>query len=92
LDAQFAIGGIRFGLDALIGLLPVIGDTIGLIAGTYPIHLARKHKLGRTVVLRMWANLAIDYFGGLLPVVGDAFDVGYKANLKNVELLEKTAR
>lgn len=92
MDAQFNVAGVRFGLDAVMGVLPVLGDTIALVVGMYPIHLARKHKLGRRVEWRMWANLAIDYFGGLVPLVGDLFDVTYKANLKNVELLEKAAR
>ncbi|HEY7089972.1 MAG TPA: DUF4112 domain-containing protein [Tepidisphaeraceae bacterium] len=88
LDAQFEFAGIKFGFDAIIGLVPVVGDTIALLAGLYPIHVARKHGLGRVVEMRMWANLAIDYFGGLIPIVGDMFDVTYKANLKNVSLLE----
>src|SRR5262245_4371166 len=91
LDAQFELAGIKFGFDAIVGLIPVIGDTIALLAGLYPIYVARKHGLGRVVEMRMWANLAIDYFGGLIPVVGDLFDVSYKANLKNVSLLELAA-
>jgi len=92
LDSEFSLAGVRFGLDAIVGLVPVVGDTVSFIAGIYPIHLARKHKLGRAVELRMWGNLIIDYFGGLVPIAGDAFDVAFKANLKNVELLEKAAQ
>ena len=91
LDAQFEFAGIKFGMDAIIGLVPVIGDTIAFAAGLYPIHLMRKHKLSRATEMRMWLNLAIDYFGGLVPVVGDMFDVSWKANLKNVQLLEAAA-
>jgi hypothetical protein len=68
------------------------GDTVALLAGLYPIHVARKHKLGRDVEHRMIVNLAIDYFGGVIPLVGDLFDATFKANLKNVALLEKAAR
>ena len=89
LDSQFEVAGVRFGLDAIVGLLPVIGDTIAVLVGTYPIYLARKHKLGKTVEFRMMANLTIDYFGGLVPLLGDAFDVAFKANLKNLALLER---
>jgi hypothetical protein len=97
MDSQFEFAGVKFGLDSLIGLVPVIGDTLAALVGTYPIYLARKYRLGRTLEMRMWANLAIDYFGGIVPVVGDAFDVAFKANLKNLALLEravakKTAR
>ena len=92
LDAEFSLAGVKFGLDAIVGLVPVVGDTIAFAAGLYPIFLARKHKLGKPVEVRMWTNLLIDYVGGLVPLVGDAFDVAFKANLKNVELLEKAAR
>jgi len=92
LDAESSFAGVKFGLDAIVGLVPVVGDTITFAAGLYPIFLARKHKLGKRVEVRMWANLLIDYVGGLVPLVGDAFDVAFKANLMNVELLEKAAR
>lgn len=88
LDAQFSIAGFKFGMDALIGLIPVAGDTIALVAGLYPLYLARKHQLGRQVELRMLANLAIDYFGGMIPLVGDLFDATYRSNLKNLAVLE----
>src|SRR3954469_13402981 len=91
LDAEFSFAGIKFGLDAIVGLVPVFGDTISFASGMYPIFLARKHKLGKAVELRMWANLLVDYVGGLVPIVGDAFDVAFKANLMNVDLLEKAA-
>jgi hypothetical protein len=92
LDAQFSIAGIKFGFDAIVGLVPAVGDTIALLAGLYPIHVARKHDLGPEVERRMIVNLAIDYFGGIIPIIGDLFDVSFKANLKNVALLEKAAR
>jgi hypothetical protein len=88
LDSQFNFLGIKFGLDAIVGLVPVVGDTITTLAGVYPIHLARKHGLGKWIERKMMLNLAIDYFGGIIPVVGDVFDVAYKANLKNLALLE----
>jgi|SRR5690349_3105777 hypothetical protein len=91
LDSQFSIAGIKFGFDAIIGLVPAVGDTIALLAGLYPIHVARKHKLGRDVEHRMIVNLAIDYVGGIVPILGDLFDVAFKANLMNVALLEKAA-
>jgi hypothetical protein len=91
LDSQFNFLGIKFGLDALVGLIPLLGDTITTLAGVYPIHLARKHGLGKWVERKMMLNLAIDYFGGIVPVVGDFFDVAYKANLKNLALLEQAA-
>jgi hypothetical protein len=91
LDAKFSIMGFKFGLDAIIGLIPGIGDTVALMAGIYPIYLARKWGLGKRVERRMKWNLAIDYFIGLVPVIGDFFDAAYKSNLKNVALLEQAA-
>src|SRR5690348_18363190 len=67
LDSQFSVAGVKFGLDAIVGLVPVVGDTITMLAGIYPIHLARKHGLGKRVEYRMLLNLAIDYFGGIIP-------------------------
>lgn len=92
MDAQFEVGHVKFGLDAILGLVPVVGDVAALAVGTYPIYLARKHGLGRSIILRMWANLAIDLAAGVVPVIGDVADVMLKANLKNVALLEKHAR
>lgn len=91
MDSSFEVGGIKFGLDAIIGLVPVAGDAITLAIGLYPIFLARKHKLGKLVIMRMMANLGVDFITGVVPVVGDAFDVLFKANLKNLKLLEDAA-
>jgi len=92
LDSQFEVGGVKFGLDAILGLIPVAGDLISTAIGLYPIHLARKHRLGRLVVLRMLANLGADFLIGAVPLAGDAFDVFFKAHLKNYKLLESAAR
>ncbi|CAN5597707.1 hypothetical protein BH09PLA1_BH09PLA1_28180 [soil metagenome] len=89
LDAEFSVAGIRFGFDALIGFVPVAGDVAGFLAGLYPIYLVRKHGLGRRFEQRMIANLLIDAVGGSIPIVGDLFDISFKANLKNLALLER---
>lgn len=91
MDSQFEVGKFRFGLDAVIGLIPVAGDAVSFLIGLYPIMLARKHKLGKTVIVRMLMNLGVDFLAGSIPVVGDAFDAFNKANLKNLELLRKAA-
>lgn len=88
LDAQFELAGVKFGLEALLGLVPVVGDTVGALAGLYPLWVANRHKLGKAVQAKMAANLAIEWGGGLVPWVGDLFDVAFKANLRNVKLLE----
>jgi hypothetical protein len=91
LDARFSILGIRFGLDALVGLIPVVGDTLTMIASCYPIWVAERHQLGRGVQGRMALNVLIDWLPGMIPFVGDAIDVVFKANLKNLKLLEAAA-
>src|SRR5688572_12051603 len=92
LDSQFEIQGVKFGLDAVLGLIPVAGDVISTAIGLYPIYLARKHRLGRLTILKMFANLGADFVVGALPLAGDVFDVFFKAHQKNYQLLEVAAR
>jgi len=91
LDAQFSFAGIPFGLDAIVGLIPVAGDLITGVAALYPLYIARKHKLGRVVEMRMAMNVLVDVAAGAVPLVGDVVDVAFKANLKNLEILERAA-
>jgi hypothetical protein len=91
LDAKFSFMGIRFGLEGILGLLPVAGDTLGMLAGLYPIYIANRHRLGRGVQIRMILNLLLEWGMGVVPLVGDAADIWYKANLRNLRLLEKAA-
>jgi hypothetical protein len=91
LDSAFTIPGtgIRFGLDSLIGLVPGLGDAIGAIFSAYLILQASRLGAPRSVIARMIANVGIDTVIGWVPVLGDLFDVGWKANNKNVALLEQ---
>lgn len=79
---------LRIGADAVIGLLPVVGDMAGLVLSGYVLIEAQRAGAGRAVKLRMLRNMGIDFLGGLLPVVGDAFDAVYKANTLNTRLLK----
>jgi hypothetical protein len=89
LDAQFSIAGVRFGWDALIGLVPVAGDiTTGLLA-LYPVYLAGRHGLGGWTIARMLGNVGLDLLVGAVPVLGDVFDVAFKANRRNLSLFRK---
>lgn len=92
MDAKFGVGGVRFGLDTLVGLIPVVGDTINTIIGVYPILVAKKHGLGKVVIARMALNLGLDWAAGLTPVIGDAADTLIKIHIKNVALLKQAAR
>jgi hypothetical protein len=91
LDAKFEFMGVRFGADSIIGLVPVLGDTLTALASSYLIYVARRHDLGKMVQTRMAFNILVDWLPGLVPVVGDLIDVAYKANLKNLKLLEAAA-
>ena len=81
--------GIRFGADAVIGLIPGLGDIGGAALAGYLVILAQRLGVPRAVVLRMLANVAVDTLGGTVPLVGDLFDVAFKSNLRNVALLER---
>jgi len=93
MDNMFEIPGtgIRFGLDALIGLIPGLGDTLTSLVSLYILKVASSRGVPRVVLARMSFNIGIDYLLGSLPVVGDIFDVYWKANIKNVELLQRHA-
>jgi hypothetical protein len=89
LDAAFVVPGtnVRLGLDAILGLVPGIGDTISTLMALWILREA--HVLGapRRVLLRMAGNIAIDTMAGAVPVIGDLADVAIRANLRNVRLL-----
>ena len=89
MDNRFVIPGtdIRVGLDAILGLIPGIGDTASLAVSGYIVHKARKAGVRPWLLSRMTWNIFIDWLIGLVPLVGDIFDVSIKANKKNVELL-----
>jgi len=91
LDARFVIPGtgVRFGLDALIGLLPLGGDLVAALPSLYLLYEARRLRLPRHVLLRMTLNIAVDFAAGSVPVAGDVFDLFYKANVKNARLMER---
>jgi hypothetical protein len=89
LDTALVIPGtkIRFGADAVIGLLPGIGDTITTALSAWIVYEAVKLGAPRELIMRMVANVAIDGLVGAVPVVGDAFDVLWRANRRNMRLL-----
>ncbi len=91
MDAQFEIGGVKFGWDSIIGLVPIAGDLATAVVGLYPILIARKHGFGKVMRLRMAANFALDLAVGAVPLAGDVFDLTFKSNLKNLALLEQAA-
>jgi len=93
LDSAIRIPGTKIvmGLDALLGLVPVIGDAISGLISSYIIFEARRLGAPRWLIARMAANTTLDTILGSIPLLGDMFDVAYKANLKNVNLLKRHA-
>src|SRR5258706_4745444 len=89
LDSSIPIPGTAFtiGLDALIGLVPFVGDLIGVLASTYILAEANRLGAGRAVLARMAFNVAVEGVVGIVPLFGDVFDAAWKANVRNVRLL-----
>jgi hypothetical protein len=89
LDSKFAFPGttFRFGLDPIIGLLPVVGDAVAFGLGSLIVIDAWRLGVRRRVLARMVLNLGVDWLIGLLPVVGDAADFFVKPNRANARLL-----
>jgi Domain of unknown function (DUF4112) len=79
---------LRVGLDSVMGMLPLGGDIIGIVLSCYIIFHAVRFQLPKEILLQMVANAIIDGAGGVIPVFGDLFDTVWKANTRNVDLLE----
>lgn len=90
-DSRFRIPRtrIRFGIGPLLGLVPVVGDLAGLLLSLYLIQQARQVGAPVALQLRMLGNGLLDAVGGMLPFAGDAFDVLFRANNRNVALLRE---
>ena len=91
LDSAVRIPGtnIRFGADSIIGLIPGLGDMAGTVLSGYIVLVATRLGVPPSVVTRMLLNIGVDTLAGSVPLVGDLFDVGWKANQKNVALIER---
>lgn len=80
---------VRFGWDSVLGLVPGIGDTLALAPAGYLLHQAHRMGASRPLLARMAANTSVDWMVGLVPIVGDLFDVRVKSNTRNMALLRK---
>ena len=91
LDDFFRIPGVgwRFGLDALIGLIPNVGDTITSVASFYILVAGVRYGVPKITLLRMAFNIGLDYLVGTIPFIGDAFDFFWKANKQNMDLIRE---
>ena len=91
LDNAFLIPGTnyRIGLDAIVGLVPGIGDAIGAVFSIYIIFQAARMGVPKATLARMMGNVGVDTLVGEIPFLGDLFDVGFKSNIRNLSLIEK---
>lgn len=91
LDSRWRIPGtsIRFGLDALVGMVPVLGDAATAIVSAYIVVRARNLGAGKGLVARMVGNVLLDTAVGSIPILGSIFDVYFKANNRNIRLLRR---
>ena len=93
MDGLFRIPGTgwRVGLDALVGLVPGVGDLATTAVSLYILAAGVRYRVPKVTLLRMAANVGVDYLLGAVPVVGDLFDAAWKSNKMNVELLRQRA-
>ena len=91
LDSAAGVPGtrLRFGLDPVLGLVPGLGDAAGAAVSGYLVMIAARAGAPASVIVRMLGNVALDMAVGAVPVVGDLFDFGWKANARNVALVER---
>jgi len=91
MDEAVAIKGtpIKVGFDAVLGLIPGVGDVIGAVLSSWIVIGALRHRVPARVILLMLLNIGIDLVFGAVPVAGDVFDFLYEENVKNLRLLEK---
>ena len=92
LDETFTVPGTdyKIGIESIIGAIPLVGDLIGGIISTYIMYSGIKMGASPRIIAQMATNIAIDFAIGSIPIVGDLFDLVWKANKKNVELIEET--
>ena len=91
LDNSIKIPGTnqKIGIDAIVGIIPILGDFIGAIFSTYILYSGIKMGVSSKIVKKMATNIAIEFIIGSIPIIGDIFDALWKANKRNVELIEE---
>lgn len=92
MDHAYRIPGtsISVGLDSVIGLFPIVGDIATVAASVHVVRQAKELGVDQATARRMYANIVIDCVGGFVPLIGDLFDVAWKANARNLRLLEQS--
>jgi hypothetical protein len=89
-DDYFRVPGTRigFGLDALLGLIPGVGDIVAAVVGVYALRVARSFNAPNVIQMHMLVNIALDASIGSIPIIGDVFDFFYRAQSRNLALIE----
>jgi hypothetical protein len=90
LDSSIPLPGLKFriGIDAIVGLVPGLGDLFGVLLSTYIVREAARLGAPRSMLIRMASNVALEGIVGMIPLLGDVFDAAWKANQRNFALLE----
>jgi Domain of unknown function (DUF4112) len=88
LDNKFSFFGIKFGLDPIIGFVPILGDILPMCLSLYIVWIGMQSKIPNNKIAQMLANTLFDFVIGIIPVVGDAADFVVKANKRNFEILQ----
>ncbi len=91
MDVAFVLPGtnVRYGIDGLIGLIPIVGDLLTTAMSLWLVREARALGAPAHIVARMLGNVALDGVVGIVPFVGDAFDVMFRANMRNIRILRR---
>lgn len=89
LENKFGIGKFRIGLDPIIGLIPGVGDMVTLGISSYIVWIGVQLKLPQEKIIEMVGNVIVDFLIGLFPLIGDFSDVLYRANSKNMKIIEQ---
>ena len=92
LDNRFSILGVKFGLNAVLDLIPEFGDFIALFLSLYLVWLGLRMKLPQIKIIQMLINILFNFLIGLIPIVGDAAYIFNKANLRNLRILKQHAQ
>lgn len=87
LDSRYKVFNVKFGIDPLLNMIPVLGDAVGVLLGLTIVLIGVRMGLPEKKVLQMVRNIIIDFFIGIVPVVGSLADVFYRSNLKNMQII-----
>ncbi|MEI4487986.1 DUF4112 domain-containing protein [Frigidibacter sp. MR17.14] len=89
MDTRFVLpGGFRVGWDGILGLVPLLGDSVGLAVSAWMIFEAHRAGARKRAMVRMVGNAAIDWAVGSVPILGDLFDIAFKSHRRNLRILE----